>query len=63
MKAYRTITGIIFAAIVGLHIVKAIAEGPATARNPLFLVLTALSAGLSLWAWGLLWQSSCSRSR
>lgn len=61
MKAYLIITGIIFAAIVGLHVAKAVAEGPATARNPLFLFLTALAAGLSAWAWGLLWRSSRSR--
>lgn len=58
MKAYLVVTGVVFAAIVALHVAKAIAEGPTTAKNPLFLLLTVLAAGLSLWAWRLLWQSS-----
>jgi hypothetical protein len=58
MKAYLIVTGVLFAAIVGLHIAKAIAEGPGTAKNPLFILLTALAAVLSLWAWRLLWRTS-----
>jgi NO-binding membrane sensor protein with MHYT domain len=61
VKTYLIVTGVIFAAFVGLHVAKAVAEGPSTAKNPLFIFLTALSAGLSLWAWRLLWQSSRSR--
>ena len=58
MKAYLIVTGVVFGSIVAAHIAKAVAEGPSTAKNPLFLVLTALAAGLSLWAWRLLWRSS-----
>lgn len=61
MKTYLIVTNVIFAMIVAAHIAKAVAEGPATAKNPVFLLLTALAAGLSLWAWRLLWQSSRSR--
>lgn len=61
MKAYLIVTGVIFAAIVALHIAKAVAEGPSTAKNPLFILLTALAAAMSLWAWRLLWRTSRTR--
>ena len=61
MKAYLIVTGVIFGLIVALHIAKAVDEGPSTAKNPLFILLTALAGALSIWAWRLLWQSSRSR--
>jgi hypothetical protein len=57
MKAYIITTGIIFALITVLHIWKAVAEGPGTAKNPLFIVLTLLTTGLSVWAFRLLMSS------
>ncbi len=54
MKAYLITTGIVFALITLAHILRVFAEGPRLAKDPLFIVLTLLAAGLSLWAWRLL---------
>jgi len=54
MKAYLITTGIIFALIVAAHILKAIEEGPGTAKDPFFIILTLLAAGLCVWAGRLL---------
>lgn len=58
MKAYLVTTGVIFGLITAGHVWKAIAEGPQTARNPLFLVLTALAAGMCVWAFWLVSRRS-----
>ena len=62
MKAYLIITGVVFAAVTAAHIWRAIAEGPALAKSPLFILLTVLSAALSCWAWWLLKAALRSRS-
>jgi hypothetical protein len=54
MKAYLITTGVIFALIVVAHVLRAIAEGPAMAKDPFFILLTLLAASLSLWAFRLL---------
>jgi hypothetical protein len=54
MKAYLITTGTIFALIVVAHVLRAIDEGPGMARNPFFILLTLLAAGLSVWAFRLL---------
>jgi len=54
MKAYLVTTGIIFALITLAHILRMFAEGPRLAKDPVFLLLTLLAAGLSVWAWRLL---------
>lgn len=65
MKAYLIITGVIFGLITVAHIWRAFAEGSELAKSPVFLLvfilLTALAAGLSIWAWRLL--SRLSRPR
>jgi hypothetical protein len=53
MKAFLITAGTIFGLIVVAHIARMVDE-PSKARDPLFWALTALSAGLSLWAWRLL---------
>ena len=58
MKAYLITTGCIFALIVILHIWRMCAEWPRLATDPFFLLLTALAAGLSVWAFRLLRLSS-----
>lgn len=58
VKAYLVTTGVIFGLITAGHVWKAIAEGPQTARNPLFLVLTALAAGMCVWAFWLVSRRS-----
>ena len=57
MKAYLLITGVVFALVTGLHVWRAIAEGPALAKQPLFILLTLLTAALCVWAAWLLRRS------
>jgi hypothetical protein len=54
MKAYIITTGTIFGLITLAHLWRAIAAEPAVANDPFFLALTALAAGLCIWAVGLL---------
>ncbi|HWX21736.1 MAG TPA: hypothetical protein VN578_17665 [Candidatus Binatia bacterium] len=54
MKAYLVTTGIVFALITVAHILRVFAEGPRLAKDPFFILLTLLAAGLSVWAWRLL---------
>ena len=54
MRAYLITTGIIFALITLAHILRVFAEGPRLAKDPFFILLTLLAAGLSVWAWRLL---------
>lgn len=58
MKAYLLTTGTVFALITGAHIWRVIAESSRLARDPWFVVITVLTAGLSAWAWRLLRLSS-----
>jgi tetrahydromethanopterin S-methyltransferase subunit E len=53
MKTYVLTTAIIFGLIVFLHIWRAIEEGPHTAANPLYILLTLIAAGLSIWGFVL----------
>ena len=54
MKAYVITTGVVFALITLAHILRIIAEGPRLLTEPLWVLLTLATAGLSLWAWRLL---------
>lgn len=54
MKAYLMTTGVIFGLIVAAHIWRIVAENPALAKDPAYIVLTLLAAGLCLWAFRLL---------
>jgi len=54
MKAYLIVTGIVFGLITAMHIVRMIMESSHLAKDPLFLLLTAVAAGLSFWAFRLL---------
>jgi hypothetical protein len=54
MKAYVITTGVVFALITLAHILRVIAEGPRLLTEPLWVLLTLATAGLSLWAWRLL---------
>jgi hypothetical protein len=51
VKAYVITTGTVFGLIVVAHIWRAVAEGPAIAKNPAYILLTVAAATLSLWAW------------
>jgi hypothetical protein len=54
MKAYLITTGTVFALVTAAHIWRAISETGGTTRDPWFILLTVLTAGLSVWAWRLL---------
>ncbi|HEY5913319.1 MAG TPA: hypothetical protein VJA21_22230 [Verrucomicrobiae bacterium] len=58
MKAYVITTGTIFGLITLAHIWRAFAGGAHDAANPVFVLLTLLAAGLSIWAWRLVRASS-----
>ena len=51
MKAFLITTGSVFGLIVLAHIARAFAEGPSVAKDPVFILLTLLAAGLSAWSW------------
>jgi hypothetical protein len=54
MKAYIMTTGSVFGLLVVAHIWRIIEEGPALAKDPLYIVITIAAAALCLWAWRLL---------
>ena len=58
MKAYLITTGTVFTLITAAHIWRVIAESSSLARDPGFVVLTIITAALSLWAWRLLRTSA-----
>jgi len=58
MRAYLVTTGTVFGLITLAHIWRMFAEGSHLATDPVFLLLTFIAAGLSFWAWRLLWRSS-----
>jgi hypothetical protein len=58
MKAYLITTGLVFSLITIAHMARVFAEGLRMAREPFFVLLTLLAAGLSIWAWYLLKRSS-----
>ena len=63
MKAYLITTGTVFGLITVAHIWRAFAEGSRVATDPFFLLLTALSAALCLWACRLVWRWDNSADR
>jgi hypothetical protein len=54
MKAYLVTTGIIFGLITIAHILRMITEGSHLLTEPLYILLTVLSAALCIWAVQLL---------
>jgi hypothetical protein len=57
MKAYVITTGMVFCLITLAHIARAFAEGLHLATDPWFILLTVVTAALSLWAWRLIRRS------
>jgi hypothetical protein len=53
MKAYLITSGSIFGLITLAHIWRGVVEGRHLAGDPVFVALTLLAAGLSVWAWRL----------
>ena len=58
MKAYLTTTGAVFGLLTVVHLWRMIAIEPREAKDPLFIFVTLLAAGLCLWACRLLWVAS-----
>jgi len=54
MKAYLITTGFVFALITLAHVARVFAGGRHLATEPVFVLLTILSASLAVWAWRLL---------
>lgn len=50
MKAYVLTTGTLFGALGLAHILRVIAEAPHWAKDPWYLLITVIAAGLCLWA-------------
>lgn len=57
MNAYLITTGVIFALITVAHVCRVFAEGAGLAKQPLFILLTLLAAGLCAWSGWLLRRS------
>ena len=58
MKAYVTTTGVLFALITLAHILRIVYAEPHLAKDPWYLLLTGLAAGLAIWAARLVWHGS-----
>lgn len=54
MRAYIGITGLVFALMFAAHVARIYVEGSSLLREPLIIVTTVLSLGLSIWALVLL---------
>jgi hypothetical protein len=54
MKAYVITTGAVFGLITLAHLFRVIVEGSHLARDPIYILLTLVAAGLCLWAWRVL---------
>jgi hypothetical protein len=51
MKAYVVTTGAIFGMLTVAHLWRMVEEGSHVATNPSFVLITALSAAMGVWAW------------
>ena len=54
MKAYLITTGTVFCLITLVHIWRVLEENFRLAKEPWYILLTAATAALSVWAWSLL---------
>ena len=61
MKAYVMTTGAVFGLLTLAHIWRVIAEEPHLAREPWYILITAIAAALCLWAVRLLWRARSAR--
>jgi hypothetical protein len=50
MRCYVIATGIIFALMFVAHVARVFAEGSVLLREPFFILTTAASLGLAIWA-------------
>jgi NO-binding membrane sensor protein with MHYT domain len=56
MKAFLIVVATVFTLIVLAHIARITVE-PDKAKDPWFLLLTIVAAGLGGWAWQLVWRT------
>jgi len=54
MRAFLWTTGTVFGLITGAHVWRVFGESRALARDPWFVLITVVAAGLSIWAFQLL---------
>ncbi len=54
VRVYIATTGVVFCLIVVAHILRLATEGPRLAREPSFILTTAIVVGLAVWAGVLL---------
>lgn len=57
MRAFLVTAAVVFGLVAVLHVWRMVAESHALARDPWFLLLTALAVGLCIWAVTLLLRS------
>jgi hypothetical protein len=58
MKAYIVTTAAIFGLITVAHILRIVMEGAQLATQPIYILLTLVSAALSVWGWYVLRRSN-----
>ena len=58
MLAYVITTGIVFAVLIAVHVLRAIEEGPQLLKEPPFVLTTLAAAALFVWAMSLLRRST-----
>lgn len=56
MRRYVITTGLVFLAMVLLHVTRVVFEGMQVLRDPAFIVTTVIAIALVVWAWRLLRQ-------
>jgi len=54
MRTYVMITGTVFGLLTLVHVWRLIVEGPGMMKDPWFMLITALSTSLAVWAWRVL---------
>ena len=54
MRTYVMTTGVLFGLLTLAHLWRMIQEGPDLAQSIWYLLITAIAAALSFWAWRLL---------
>lgn len=58
MKAYVITSATLFGLITGAHLLRIVMEGSRLAAEPIYILLTLASAGLSIWGWYVLRRSN-----
>ena len=54
MKAYVITTGLLFGLLTLAHLLRIVLENRSLANDPFYVLITAATAALSVWAWRLL---------